>query len=130
MCACVCVCLELTCRDGSLSSIKEMFGLINHDAAHSLCGRRSVTCPGQLLFTFAAAPRNFALGLISFRTPKFALGPKCMAVNPLRVLRQHAQQGTRAACIIIYGQDFRLTFPRISSHVEEQGRGRGGTRLR
>lgn len=51
---CVCVCFT--------SSIKEMFGHINHDIAHSLCGGRSVTCPRQLLFTVSAALQNAAPG--------------------------------------------------------------------
>lgn len=45
-------------RSGTLCSIKAMFGLINHDIARRpppppSCGGRSVTCPGQLLFTSA-----------------------------------------------------------------------------
>lgn len=67
---------------GTLSSIKPMFGLINHDTARSLCGGRSITCPRQLLFTFAAALQNITLGFHHhFETRHFALGSKCMAVN-------------------------------------------------
>lgn len=47
---CVYVCSEPICLAGTLSSIKAMFGLINHDIARSPCGGRPVTCPKQLLF--------------------------------------------------------------------------------
>lgn len=69
-----CVCFQLM----ALSSIKEMFGLINQDIAHSLCGGRSVTCPRQLLFALTAALHRvlWQVFMISFGMQSSALGSK------------------------------------------------------
>lgn len=47
-----CASLKPVSLTDTMSSIKAMFGLINHDAAPLLSGSCLVTCPIQLLFTF------------------------------------------------------------------------------
>lgn len=67
-----------------------------------VAGMRS-HAPDSCRLLFAAAPHNFALGVISLERRVFASGSKYVAGNPLVVLRQHAQQEARAARVIIYG---------------------------
>ena len=57
VCVCVRARVKLVRLFGPASSIKAMFGLINHDIVRSPCDGCSVVSPVQLLFTLPAVAR-------------------------------------------------------------------------
>lgn len=92
------MCMCVSSLDGTQSSIKEMFGLITHDIAQSLCGGRSVTCPTQLLFTSTAALHNTGVQH-RFVMQNFGTGVQICGCKSAVTLRL---EGTHAARIVIY----------------------------